>query len=136
MSDPTFAIEKAVLDLLRANAAVTHIVGPRIFDLIGQDTVFPYVELGDGQVVPDPADGFERSVLVTVTLNAYSRKPGRPEVRKLCGAIVAALFEADPDLGPDLALSGFKHDGTRYLVDDDGLTNHGVVTFVASIDPV
>lgn len=134
MTDPTFALEAAALTVLRASAAILAL-SATVRDLVPDDVSFPYIELGDGQIVPDPADGFERSVTAYLTLHVYSRKPGRPEARLICGAIVDTLAAASLDLGADLTLVQLTHEGTRYLVEPDGKTNHGVLTFHALIDP-
>lgn len=133
MTEPAFALERAMLTALRG--AVPPVAGGRIFDVVPPGAAFPYVELGDAQVVPDPAEGLERSVEVYVILHTWSRKPGRPEGRKLCGQIVDILTGLDLDLGASLALALLTHDGTRHLTEADGLTYHGVVTFRALIDP-
>lgn len=135
MTDPAFALEKAALATLKAATSIRALAGNRVFDVVPFEAGFPYIEMGDSQIVPDPADGFERSTEVYLTIHAWSRKPGRPQARKLCGAIVDALDGTDLNLGSDLELALIRYDGTRYLQDGDGLTSHGVVAFRALIDP-
>lgn len=129
MKDPALAVQKAVVAALRANAAVSAIVGARVFDQPPQGAEFPYVELGDIQTIGRPTDRLLPSE-VYVTLHTWSRAVGKVETRRVMGAIRDALDEAA------LALEGHALDVLQYETghatdDPDGLTKHGVMTFRA-----
>jgi hypothetical protein len=131
MSDPALALQKAVRDTLAGSAAVTAIVGARIYDRVA-NAEFPYVTIGNDQLIDDGnacGDAWE----CFVTVDAWSRGVGMTEVKSLAAAVRSAL-------ATELAVTGFSvvagvHQTTRYLDDPDGLTSHAVVTFRYLIDP-
>ncbi len=133
MSDPSLALQKALVAALKADAPLTAIVAGRIWDQPPAAPAYPYVTLGEDQVLPDRGDCYEGSD-VTLTLHAWSNATGFPEVKRIVAAIRAVL-------GPDLILEAGTHlvdltfDEARYLRDPDGTTSHAVLTFTARTEP-
>lgn len=138
LTDPSLALQGAIVAALKADAAVAAIVGIRVFDQVvrnpdGSPNVqFPYISFGDGQVLPelaectDAADSF-------VTLHIWSRAVGFPECKRLGAAATAALHDASLTLAGG-TLQSLLLDSSRYLRDPDGLTSHGILTFAALTD--
>jgi hypothetical protein len=131
MSDPALAVQKSYVARLVAQIPA---VAGRVHDRAPQDVAFPWVQIGDIQLVEDGAgclDAFE----VTITLHVWSRDIGSVEARQIAGSVRAALHEWLPDLLGD----GFRcveamHRDTRTLPDPDGITSHSVLTFRLLID--
>lgn len=134
MTEPTLALQGAIVAALKGAAPVAAVLGDRIYDRVPTAATKPYVRVGEDQVVPDRAECFERSVEIYATLHVWSGAVGRPEAKLAVGAIVDALDGADLDLGADLNLVLIEHDSTRFVDGDDPLTTHGVVVFRALID--
>lgn len=126
-------MQRAIVARLTARA----VAGGRIYDRPPQHVVFPYVTVGEVQVVDDEAEGIE-AVEVFVTLHTWSRAEtfgGKPEAMAVQGAMRKALHKAD------LALDGFalveiRHRDSRSFVDPDGITTHGVCSYRALIDAI
>lgn len=129
MADPALALQGAINTRLRAQVTA---VSSRVFDRVPADVVFPYIELGEFQIVDDGAqchDGQE----VYVTLHIWSRSVGQVEAKTIAGAVRGSLHEAELDLGTDWQFLEIAHQDTRYLKDPDGLTSHAVLTFRALV---
>lgn len=127
MSDPSAALQVAIVSVLKADSAVAALVGDRIKDSVPDPEVFPYVTVGDGQVVGDDIDCADGSE-VFFQCHVWSRKPGYTESKTIAGAIRSAIRTAS------ITLAGFEiHDTqfvqSQYLKDPDGLTRHAVVEF-------
>lgn len=127
MSDPSYALQVALVAALKAAGALPDVVGGRVYDSVPPDAAFPYVTLGDGQVLPDKAECVD-GVEVSMQVDAWSRQVGYGEVKTIGAAIVAALDDKP------LAVAGFnvtvfELESARYLRDPDGKTRHGVITF-------
>ncbi len=95
----SWALQKAVHAALVNDAALSSLVGGRVFDRPPADVTFPYVTLGDTQVTS--AEGGEAAIH-KLTLVAWSRNNGRREAKEMLAAIFTVLNEAP------LALTGHK----------------------------
>ena len=104
MTEPSLALQGAIVAALKASAALGALIGDRVFDRVPAGAVKPYIRIGDDQVIPDPAECFERSAEVFATLDVFSSAVGKPEAKRIAGAIVDALDHAHLDLGPDWTL--------------------------------
>lgn len=135
MSDPSLPLQGAIVAALKANGALPDVVGKRVYDQPPDDKVaktksgalFPYITVGDGQVLGDDTEDCGDGSEVFVQIDAWSRAPGYPEVKQISAAIRAALK-------PVPILAGFTVDvvefqSCQYLRDPDGLTRHAAITF-------
>lgn len=136
MTEPSLALQKAIVAALKASVPLAALLGQgdRVFDRVSPGAARPYLRYGGDQVVPDKAECLARSVEIYVTLDVFSGEPGKPEAKRIAGAVVDTLDGADLSLGADLALCLIEHDGTRYLDDEDTLGTHAVLTFRALVD--
>lgn len=123
MSDPALALQGAIVAALKA----ANVAGARVYDAIPKTAEFPYVTLGDDQVLGDDIDCAELSE-ITVRLHGWSRAVGYPELKAVTAAIRTVFREAV------FALDGFTVHEVRflqaqYLQDPDGQTRHAVLEF-------
>ncbi|WP_315759308.1 DUF3168 domain-containing protein [Bradyrhizobium sp. SZCCHNRI2007] len=126
MVDPTLAVQAAVVRVLRSAATAA---GSRIFCPVPMGADFPYVSIGQIQVINERFEGLE-GALIHLTLHAWSRSESRVEVRTLAAQIVAALDGSEGVLtGPDLQLNSCMFENALHLDDPDGKTAHAVLTF-------
>lgn len=130
MSDPSLPLQRAYYERLKAEIPE---VAERVYDSIPASTAFPYIQIGDIQVISDGA-GCIDSTEVYVTVHVWSRAQGQVENRRISGNARTALHEWLPDL-PGFSIVEHEHRDTRTLDDPDGITSHGVMTFRALIDP-
>jgi hypothetical protein len=136
MSEPTLALQAAILAALNGAPEVSALLAGRVYDRVPAGAVFPYATIGDDQALPDHAECLEGSTEVIAIVHVWSRKVGKPESKTITGAIVRALNGASLSLDPDYRLVHIEHDGSRHLDDPDGLTSHSVITFRSLIDEV
>lgn len=145
---PAEAIQRAVYKLLSEDAGVLALVPPpnerappRIYDEVPPGVVFPYIVLGDDQLIDDSACGAAWEVVSTI--HVFSRPSdasvkGKRQAKQIADAVVAALGPATLDL------NGFVHqtsadfetnfrDG-RVFYEPDRLTAHAVIVFGFLID--
>jgi Protein of unknown function (DUF3168) len=134
MSDPDFALQKAVVAALRADAALGALIGTAIYDDPPREAAFPYVSLGAASLA-DGDTASERGYVHLFHLDIWSRQGGRKEVRAILGAIEAVLHDAS------LALDGHSLVNLRFefadiFRDEDGETMRGVVRYRAVTEPL
>jgi hypothetical protein len=130
MTEPSLALQGAIVAALKA--ADTE-VGPRVYDHVPPDRVFPYVAIDGGQVLSDEATCSAGSEIF-VNINVWSRAVGFPETCRISGQIREALHDADLDLEGNV-LDLLVFDSVRYLRDPKGEARHGVLTFRALTRP-
>lgn len=111
-----------------------NVASSRVYDRVPNDPTFPYVTIGDEQVIDDSntcQDGWE----VNSDVHCWSRPANgsKAEVKTLAAAVVAAVIGISSLTG--FSLVSITHETTRVFRDPDGLTEHAVVSFRALIDP-
>lgn len=133
MSDPSLEVQAAIVAALRSNGALPPVVGKRVYDTVPANAAFPYISLGEGQVLPDKADCIDGAEL-SQQVDVWSRAVGFPECKTIAKAVVAKLDDQPLNVaGSDVIV--FEHEQTRYLRDPDGLTLHAAITFFALVYP-
>jgi hypothetical protein len=135
--DPTFELQKAIIDRLKADTTVASFVGSRVYDRPTSGTITPpYISMGPSDAITDDADcidGLELTMQIDCWSWGSNEAYGSAEVRKLSGAVRAALHEAEITL-PTNALATLRHRITRYQRESDGTTNRAIVSIVAFIE--
>lgn len=128
MSDPALALQIAIVERLKADAAVAALVGPRIFDAVPQQSAYPLIGYGADQVLATEHDGdcFDGSETLA-ELHVFSRAAGQAEAKRIAAAVRAALARWTPALA-DILVDDFRWRSTRYLR-PDGSTTQAVLTF-------
>ena len=131
MSDPSLPVQKAMVGAMR-DAGVA---GGRVYDEPPDPVTFPYVTLGETQVLPDKADCIDGSEIFPV-VDVWSRATGFPETKTVVSQVLAALDDQTGITVDGFQLVIFEFQDVRYLRDPDGLTRHGVVTFHGRLQPL
>ena len=92
---PGTALQKALIDSLKASAEVSAIVGARIYDQPPQAVAFPYIRIG--AIEPRPVrTTCGKAYIVTFGIEGYSRpKSGRVEATRIAEAIERALDDQE-----------------------------------------
>lgn len=127
----SLALQGAIVAALKADADVAALVGARVFDVVTPGADYPYISLGEDQVLPDGGDCFD-AYDIRSTIHLWSRTVGFPEVKRLAAAVDAVL-------GSDLVVPGHHViecglTDTRFLRDPDGLTSHAVLSLQTLIE--
>ena len=139
MTSPTLELQGAIVAALKADTAVTAIVGARIYDRVprGSDgnisALMPFVGIGPWDELTEDADCVPGES-IAVDIECWSDEPGFPQIHRLNAAVKAALHDDDTIQIAANALVYLTHTQTRTLRDPDGLTSHGILTFEAYVE--
>ena len=139
MIDASYELQIAIVERLKAYGPLVALIGQRVYDSVPRDSsgnvssaTFPYVSFG-----PETAVGEQFECIIgseiTIQLDAWSRGVGFPEVKKIAGAVRAALHNYPLPLAEN-ALVSFEYEGRRIFRDPDGKTSHAVLTFRAIVE--
>lgn len=132
MTSATLELQGAIVTRLKAVAAVTALIGQRVYDAVPASPTFPYVSFGPSDEIKDDAECI-RANEVTMQLDGWSRAVGFPEVRRVVAEVVEALDGEELAL-TDNALLLLEHRTTRFFRDPDGLTSHAAIEFRAIVE--
>lgn len=132
MNEVTLMLQAAAIAAIKNSSAITALVGERVYDDVPPKPTFPYITWGDDGTNDDSADCVVGSE-VFFSLHVWSRAVGKPESKRIAGEIRELLDENDLVV-TDHHLVTLNHRITRWQVEPDGLTKHGIVTFRALID--
>lgn len=131
MSEPSFALQQAIVAALSADTGVKALLGdpPRLYDDVPRKAAFPYVTLGEGALQPWDTTS-ERGFEHALNFHVWSRYGGRKEAKAVLDALYAVLHDAA------LALSGHALVNLRFefadiFRDADGETYHAVARYRA-----
>lgn len=143
--EPIYELRLAALNKLRQVAALTAIVGTKIYDRVpekqvaGQlvpDVASPYISLGAATAISDDADCID-GLEVTFQVDGWSWGSGLAyssvQASQIAGEIRKALHDVELELSVN-ALVSIRHELTRILRESDGITNHAVVQFTALVE--
>lgn len=139
---PDHDLLKAVRTALLATPSIAQLVGDRIFDrapetaMDGADVEHPYISYSTIDELPDRADCSD-AVEITIQIDVWSlgsdHAYSSAECRSLSEAVRRALDDVELPLESN-ALVYLSFERKRVLRDPDGITNHGVVQFTASVE--
>lgn len=129
MASAKLELQGAIVSRLKSDAAVKALVSGRVYDQAPTPVSYPYFTVGEAQVLRDDATCISGSQIF-LTMHAWSRASGFPEVEKIADAVVDALHLASLTLATNRLIS-LMHRQTRTFRDPDGLTSHAVIECVA-----
>jgi Protein of unknown function (DUF3168) len=127
MSDPSLELQAALVGKLKNDAGVQAVVGQRIYDEVPPNPTFPYISLGDNQVLPDKADCID-GVELFWQIDGWARDPTFPMTKQISKAVVAALDDQDLTINGYAAIVA-EINTINYLHDPDGITRHVAISF-------
>lgn len=131
MSSQTLAMQGAIVDALKADAALNAVLQKRVFDRVPENVALPYISIGPAQMTEDDADCMDGAE-VFQQVDVWSKEPGYTECKKIGGLVRKALHRLT------VTRDGFtfqiEHRFTTEQRDGDGITSHGILSFRALID--
>ena len=127
-ADSGLQVQAAVYSTLTGAAAVTALVGSRIYDHVPQGATWPYVafgpSIGGPEIETQAGDGWEEFL----TVDTWSRKRGRVEARQIMKAVADALHDAELTLSSDNCVIS-ELTQQQVIIEPDGVSVHGVQRF-------
>lgn len=132
---PAVALQKAVIDALRAAPAIKAAVGPRVVDEPVPSIALPYIRLGNLDLRPFRTDGCAGWTAL-FSIEVHSRpNSGRIEAARIAGLVIATLDER----AAFIAVAGFRLAWLKFVTStttraDDGKTYLSIAAFEAVLD--
>lgn len=115
---------------LTITAAPTTVNVP-VYDDVPEETVYPYVILGEETATNDGSktlDGVEH----TLTIHAWSQYRGRREIKEIMQSVYSLLHNSDITVS-GASLVNLRQEFATTLSENDNITRHGVMRFRAVV---
>lgn len=129
MSDPSLALQGAIVAALKADADLIDLINKRVYDEPPDEKArtFPYVTVGDSQVLGDDIEDCGDGSEVFLQVDAWSQAVGYPEVKRIAAAIRTVLKTLPVIADFVVTVSEFRQ--CQFLRDPDGKTRHAALQF-------
>lgn len=130
MADPVLELQGAIIARLKANSAVTALVGNRVGDIPQSTWAKPYISIGPSNYIAeliDCVDGGE----IMMQVDCWSDATVMSQVRQVADAVRRALRNWDPLL-PTNALVSFEPWRTDFIT--DGAIKQAALRFNAIVE--
>ena len=128
----TTNVQKAIFSTLSADSSLDSLVGNnKILDDVPQGTNYPYVQIGEETSI-DAGLKDKEAQEYTLTIHIWSRYRGNKETKEIAERIYTLLHNGAISV-TGASLANFRNEFFTVLIDDDGLTRHGVMRFRAIV---
>lgn len=119
---------------LHAALTSANICSGRIYDRVPEGVTFPYVTIGDEQVIDD-GNSCDDGWNLYADVHVWSRPDAgsKAEVKTLAAAVVTAVKGITSI--SEHTLIELQHDRSLFRRERDGMTEHAVITFRAIVGP-
>lgn len=135
---PDLELQAAMMTALRASADLKTLLGNpiRLYDSVPPNPVFPYITIGESQVIPDVADCIDGSEVFPV-IHIWSRSSGYTEAKKIAATIWTVLRTATFTMTENRCVL-FERDelGDQIGAETDTVTKHIASHYRALCEPV
>lgn len=115
MADPVLELQGAIIARLKANSAVTALVGTRIADIPQSTWAKPYISIGPSNYVAELVDCIDGGE-VMIQIDCWSDATVLSQVRQVADAVRRALRNWEPTLATN-ALVSFEPWRTDFIAD-------------------
>jgi len=127
MVDSTLEIQDALVVALRADGAVTALVGQRTYDAAPQTPTYPLIEFGLRLSEPWEGTGMDGWESMQ-TINVWSEKPGAAEAVEIAAAVTALVHRGSLTLASQAFVLGSLI-GSNVIPQPDGKTTQVALRF-------
>ena len=136
MANVQLALQRAVVERLKAYAPLAALIGARVYDRVPENAAAPYLHVFDIQTVEADAGCIEADE-ATVTLQIWDEDKGRVRLRRIAGHVRDALHHHEADLlAHGCALIEMRVVDMRDFLEADGITSRAIVTLRAHVERV
>ena len=125
------ALQKAVFTALSNDSSLSAL-SAEVYDDVIEGASLPYVVVGEEtatNIGTKTVDALEH----TLTIHAWSQYRGRKEVKDIMAAIYDALHNVSLSLETDSTLVNIRQEFAQTIVENDGITRHGIMRFRAVV---
>jgi|TARA_R100000455_G_C6255632_1_gene111542 hypothetical protein len=132
MAVHSFELQKAIFSTL-SGASLTDVSAGsvNVYDDVPEGAPYPYVVIGEETAINSGTKDKD-AVEHTLTLHVWSRYRGRKEIKLLMEQVYTTLHDSDITVS-GASLVNLRQEFQTTLMENDGITRHGVIRFRAVV---
>ncbi len=127
----SWPLQQAIFTALNGNVSGIDSANVSVYDDVPENTVYPYVVIGEETAANNGTkdlDGIEH----TLTLHVWSQYRGRREIKEIMQSVYQLLHDAAITVS-GASLVNIRQEFNNTLMENDGITRHGVMRFRAVV---
>ena len=127
----SWELQKAIFTALDGNVTGIDSASVSVYDDVPENTAYPYVILGEETSANSGTkslDGIEH----TLTLHVWSQYRGRREIKEIMQSLYSLLHNTAITV-TGASLVNIRQEFNNTLMENDGITRHGVMRFRAVV---
>ncbi len=131
MSLHSWPLQQAVFTALNGNVSGIDSANVSVYDDVPEGTTYPYVVIGEETSANNgtkDVDGIDH----TLTLHVWSQYRGRREIKEIMQSVYELLHDAAITVS-GASLVNIRQEFNNTLMENDGITRHGVMRFRAVV---
>ncbi len=130
MSLHSFPLQQSIFTKL-TSSTLTDVDGTsitsKVFDDVPEGTAYPYIVIGE-ETATDIGTHDKDATEHTLTIHVWSQYRGRKEIKEIMSEIYTSLHNSDITVS-GASLVNIRHEFEQTLLENDGITRHGVMRF-------
>ena len=126
MSDHSLALQQTVFDALDDDSTLQSKISD-VYDFVPTGTAYPYVVIGEDTLTNNGTKTIDSNEH-TIMVHTWSRYRGRKEVKDIMARIYELLNNSSLTVS-GASLVNAKAEFSDIIIDQDGITKHGVQRF-------
>lgn len=127
----SWPLQRAIFDTLDGSILGLGGATVAVYDDVPENTAYPYVVIGEETAANNgtkDVDGIEH----TLTLHVWSQYRGRREIKEIMSSVYQLLHDAAITVS-GASLVNIRQEFNNTLMENDGITRHGVMRFRAVV---
>jgi hypothetical protein len=124
-------LQKAIYDTLSASAVGIGGASVSVFDEVPDGTAYPYIVIGEETTANNGTKDVD-AVDYTLTIHVWSQYRGRREIKEIMQSVYDLLHDSAISVA-GASLANIRQEFSNTLMENDGITRHGVMRFRAVV---
>lgn len=127
----SWELQKAIFTALDGNVTGIDSASVSVYDDVPENTAYPYVILGEETSANSGTKSLD-AIEHTLTLHVWSQYRGRREIKEIMQSVYSLLHNTAITV-TGASLVNIRQEFNNTLMENDGITRHGVMRFRAVV---
>ena len=127
----SWELQKAIFTALDGNVTGIDSASVSVYDDVPENTAYPYVILGEETSANSGTKSLD-AIEHTLTLHVWSQYRGRREIKEIMQSVYSLLHNTAITV-TGASLVNIRQEFNNTLMENDGITRHGIMRFRAVV---
>ena len=127
----SWELQKAIYNALSGSVTGIDSASVAVYDDVPEGATYPYIVIGEETSANDGTKDID-AVEYTLTLHIWSQYRGRREIKEIMQSVYDLLHDTGITVS-GASLANIRQEFNNTLMENDGITRHGVMRFRAVV---